>query len=298
MVKSNKRDVHSGFGLKRAQGTFEYLLLISGGVLLVILAVAIVRTSITTNSNSVNKSAGGYQDFVGIRSEQVLYSIEVKADCVAGWAFNEGTGTSTAVAKGSITNNGTLTHGPTWTTGIRGNAIQFDGSDDYVNTSQSSTFNLTSYTISAWVNTTNTAGYQDIFENGGSAYNAGGYALTIDRDIGGFAAVDCFTINATGGQYQQVQGTTNMSSHKNEWHHLVCSFDGTTTRLYVDGVQEGSDTTPVITMVTPPFATHIGAIAENSQYFTGRIDEVALYNRSLADYEIARLYSAKEFWCS
>ncbi len=265
-------------------------------MLFVILAVAVVRSSILTNSNAANKTAGGYQDYLTIRAERAQYSTAVKADCVAGWALDEGTGTSTLNAKGHVADNGTLINGPTWTSGKRGNAILFDGTNDYVNISQSQTFNVTQFTITAWVNTRSTSDYQHVFENGASSLGSG-YTQRIESDAGG-GTPTCITGNATGSTIQIAYGTFNFTTHQNEWHHLACTFDGTTTRLYVDGALNASANSPVITMATPAYTSVIGRYASAAAYhFNGTLDEVAVYNRSLADYEIAQLYAAKEFWC-
>src|SRR3989338_1965645 len=47
------------------------------------------------------------------------------------WTFDEGAGTTANDSSGN-NNTGTLTNGPTWTTGKIGQALNFDGSDDYV----------------------------------------------------------------------------------------------------------------------------------------------------------------------
>src|SRR3989344_5954676 len=69
------------------------------------------------------------------------------------WNFDEGTGTT---AQGSSGNNNTgiLTNGPTWTTGKIGQALNFDGVDDYVDVANESNFDFErtdSFSISAWV---------------------------------------------------------------------------------------------------------------------------------------------------
>jgi hypothetical protein len=47
------------------------------------------------------------------------------------WPLDDGSGTNANDA--SVNNNdGTLTLGPTWTTGQIGGAVNFDGSDDYI----------------------------------------------------------------------------------------------------------------------------------------------------------------------
>ena len=64
------------------------------------------------------------------------------AGIVAGYAFDDGTGTSAADASGhGIT--GTLTNGPTWGAGRYGGAIVLDGVDDYVDLGNPTALRLT-----------------------------------------------------------------------------------------------------------------------------------------------------------
>ena len=46
------------------------------------------------------------------------------------WKFDEGSGTLVSDASGN-SNTGTLVNGPTWSTGVKGTALSFDGVDDY-----------------------------------------------------------------------------------------------------------------------------------------------------------------------
>src|SRR4029450_5537166 len=69
----------------------------------------------------------------------------------AGYAFDEGAGTTAADASGhGLT--GRLTYGPTWTTGKYGMSVNLDGSDDYVDLGNPPALQITgSMTISAWI---------------------------------------------------------------------------------------------------------------------------------------------------
>src|SRR3990167_283101 len=67
------------------------------------------------------------------------------------WNFDEGSGATVADSSGNG-NTGTLTNGPTWTTGKIGQALSFDGSNDYVDAGTGSSLNLaSSLTVSAWI---------------------------------------------------------------------------------------------------------------------------------------------------
>ena len=65
--------------------------------------------------------------------------------------FNEGSGTTATDLSGN-NHNGTLVNGPVWTNGKYGQAVSFDGSNDYVNIADNNDFTLNpnqSYTWSA-----------------------------------------------------------------------------------------------------------------------------------------------------
>ena len=71
----------------------------------------------------------------------------------------------------------------------------------------------------------------------------------------------------------------------NAWTHLAMTYDGTTLRLFVDGGQVGTRA------VASPQLTSTGALRFGGntiwgEYFTGRIDEIRIYNRVLSQTEI------------
>ena len=70
---------------------------------------------------------------------------------IAGYAFNEGAGTTAADASGNGL-TGTLSNGAGWTTGRYGNAVQLDSNNDFVNLGNPTALQLTgSMTVSAWI---------------------------------------------------------------------------------------------------------------------------------------------------
>ena len=72
------------------------------------------------------------------------------ADFVGYWQFGEGSGTIVADAAGSA--DGTIFGSPNWTTGVMGNAIEFDESGEYVQLYNSMDVNFSGdYTWMAWV---------------------------------------------------------------------------------------------------------------------------------------------------
>jgi hypothetical protein len=82
----------------------------------------------------------------------------------------------------------------------------------------------------------------------------------------------------------------------NQWTHLAASFDGTTKRLYVNGVlvaSKGSLSNLIYDPAGGPVTIGSKRTAEPSNPpFTGILDEVALYNRALTGNEIVDIFNA------
>ncbi len=57
----------------KAQGAFEYLLLIGGAILFVIVTVAVLRSAINQNQSQSNKSSYDYQLFVNRSQASATY---------------------------------------------------------------------------------------------------------------------------------------------------------------------------------------------------------------------------------
>ena len=81
---------------------------------------------------------------------------------VALYHFNEGTGTN--VTDSSDYGNDGIIHNATWTDGISGNALNFDGVDDYVEIADDDSLDLTTgATLEAWVKTNTLTDCHTIF---------------------------------------------------------------------------------------------------------------------------------------
>jgi hypothetical protein len=82
-----------------------------------------------------------------------------------------------------------------------------------------------------------------------------------------------------GPQHDQSERIWGVKVAANTWAHLAATYDGTTIRLYVNGVQvaTGAQTAAIST------STSALAIGANfyGEYFNGLIDEVRIYNRAL-----------------
>ena len=93
---------------------------------------------------------------------------------------------------------------------------------------------------------------------------------------------------ATSGDTYRVNSTTLYPTTGTTWIHIAGTYDGTTMRLYVNGVQESS-LAASIAIATNNLGLGIGAQADGVSKFMGQMDDVRIYHRALSASEIAAL---------
>ncbi len=88
-----------------------------------------------------------------------------------------------------------------------------------------------------------------------------------------------------------------------KWHHVAATFDGVTSRFFIDGRQVVSSTGFSLGLKPDAFLG-IGTceIHDDGTYgnrFLGSIDDVQIYNYGMTNLEVANLYAAVsgESWC-
>lgn len=81
-----------------------------------------------------------------------------------------------------------------------------------------------------------------------------------------------------------MSGTTN--APLNAWTHLAATYDGTTQRLYVNGVQVASKSVNGSIKVSTGVLRFGGNGTWNDEWFAGLLDELRVYNRALSATEI------------
>ena len=185
---------------------------------------------------------------------------------VAAYAFSEGTGTTTADSSGNG-NTATLMNGPTWTTGVFGNAVAFADTSQWVQVTASETLQLTTaFTIEGWVYPT-TTGFFPIWSQG---------TTVGDRWLAVQNGYPAFVASLTTG-YAGVWSPTTVPL--NTWTHVAVTYDGTILHLYVNGTEVNSlaDTFSLPSSLQP---ITLGPIV-------GALDEVRLYRTALTASEVA-----------
>ena len=151
-------------------------------------------------------------------------------------------------------------------------ALYFDGSDEVIISSDSSLNPTNAITVMAWINADDWDGNRRILQKGVDDQ----YRLIDEGNLEfGLAGV-------SGGDIGTPIPTTGV------WHHVAGTYDGSTIRLYVDGVEEVSNSAsgPLQTSSTSLYIGNKPLSSYSGDHFKGIIDEVRIYNRALSTQEI------------
>jgi prepilin-type N-terminal cleavage/methylation domain-containing protein len=211
------------------------------------------------------------------------------------WSFDEGTGTIAYDLSG-YGNNGTLnnfnfTATSGWTTGKIGKALIFDGSDDWVRVSSSTSLDINkNISVFAWVNRSRIVDWERIL---GRYYWSGGNTGSWELDLGqGYLRCN-FNINGTWVSANAPAGTNNATG---TWYFVGCVYDGSRLYNYVNGELKAtfmaSGDIPNTTYPLAIGATSNGTAIQN--VIQGIIDEIRIYNRALSNSEIKVLYQSAQ----
>lgn len=195
------------------------------------------------------------------------------------WKLDDASGT-TAADSSTNSNNGTLTNGPTWTTGQIGGAVSFDGTNDYIDLGTVATNDMdVPFTQSLWAYPT-AVGDSMILMEGQDANGTETYIQAVNS-FGNL--VIKVGINGSGTGIQT--GYTAI----NTWYHIVMTYDGTTLSFYLNGTLYGS-ANYAGSITERANNMRIGADKDGTGNFTGKVDEVRSYDRVLSSDEVGQLY--------
>ena len=244
------------------------------------------NATVNVSANPAGLAAGTYTGTVtvnagaaGTRTVAVTLAVSAPATGLVGaWGFDESSGASAADASGQG-NTGAL-NGPARTASGRfGGALTFDGINDWVTVADSASLRLTTgATIEGWVNPT--------------ANGSGGVwrALAVKETAGGLAYA--LYPYGDGGLPSGHMATSterwargSSAPPLNAWTHVAVTYDGTTVRLYVGGVQVATQAQSG-TLVQGTGPLRFGGDAVWPEWFAGRLDEIRVYNRALTGAEI------------
>ena len=201
------------------------------------------------------------------------------------WHFDEGSGMTATDSSGN-SNDGILSSdGIDWVGGRFGQGLHFDSNmgDEHIIVNDSGSLDISgNLTVELWFKKPIAFALSEWLLNKANStliYTDTNYAIYISQ----------YKIRGSIANGTDVQNLTSATSiQNNTWYHVALTADGTTLKLYVNGVLENS-TSQTITPAPNNQPLLIGAkdSDELSFRFNGTIDEVAVYSRAKSADEIA-----------
>lgn len=152
-------------------------------------------------------------------------------------------------------------------------AGSFDGVDDHIEIADRDTLDLGNgnFTLEAWIRTTDTSG--GIIWKATSAHYPAGKGYRLDSYPGEKPTLD-FLIS-DGVNYSRLMQKSTVDFRDGNWHHVRAVRDGSTMRLYVDGIAQGTKDCSQVGDISSTAPLWIGA-SGNTGFLAGTIDEVRI----------------------
>ncbi|MBI2928257.1 MAG: LamG domain-containing protein [Verrucomicrobia bacterium] len=240
--------------------------------------------------------------------DHALSASEVRAlvgatrQLVGHWSFNEGNGTSIGDSSG-VGNHGTLVNlrADTWTTGMNGSALYFDGTtgadSTYVAIPDGASLHIAAeISFAAWVRCDDITRDAPILAkevDGRLSYWFGAFGVSFGgAGPGNFGIL----LDTDGNQPWTTEDRNQGAVPQAAWVHLAGTWDGTTIRHYFNGAplsETGTFAGPIY-VADALLAIGVNSL-QNYTAFKGAIDEVYLYNYALSPDEVRALYLASAF---
>jgi hypothetical protein len=216
------------------------------------------------------------------------------------WRFNGESGENSSYFRdwSSWRNNATCSgpNCPSSTSGKYGNALSFDGVNDYVDTGNGASLDVTgAITIEAWINPAvaqekcwdGASGNYGVMSKVSAPANSMNWSWQLRY---GAPGGDCylgyqFNGNPEGSRWVTVK--QNLTA--GQWYHVVGTFDGTDIKSYLDGNLK--DTNKISAIKGYRNRLLIGNDGW-ANLFNGKIDDVRIHKRALSPEEIKASYDA------
>ena len=187
---------------------------------------------------------------------------------------------------------GTETYGE----GIMGRAASFDGSSRIVVDAFANFAWGDQFTISLWFNRAGCDGNYQGIANGGGYHAEGSWEIRMGRE-GGCTSVGGGVVTAShGATWDHLgvsQGGTVPAAATDEWHHAVCTYDGSQVNFYLDRDAPAASSQDSGDLLVDPDGVYIGQAGppRGNEYFTGLVDEVMIYTQAATAADVEDLFA-------
>lgn len=210
---------------------------------------------------------------------------------VGSWGLDEPNGAAVAYDGSGNNNNGNISGAAIVSAeGMHGNALSFNGINNFITVPNNSSLGVSQMTIMAWIKE-NVSGLRNLIAEKHTSPTAGWWFAR--EFAGGIENKLLFIVNdiATNERYAY----SNIDVPVGKFVHVAGTYDGTNIRVYIDGndvtgIQAGVGSGNIGNSVNP---MTIGRAnwAGGHGYFNGIIDDVRIYDKALTSAEIQKHYA-------
>lgn len=209
------------------------------------------------------------------------------------WGFN-----GNANDQSGNGNNGTV-NGATLTTDRNGNAnsaYSFDGVSNYIHILDAPSLRLQNATINCWVKYTSMNKMTLLVKTNIINADDTNYLIEINDygQILGPGPRICGIYGGCGSQNYSTNHTPGIDLSGMLWHQLTAVYDVGLMKIYIDGTLVGSEIAPLQSLnACAGSDLLLGRSWQNYPlWYSGELDDVAIYNRALTQSEITQLYTS------
>lgn len=160
--------------------------------------------------------------------------------------------------------------GASFTAGIAGNAVEFNGTDQYIQFGRKTFKNGNNISVALWFKRPNK------IESSGYFIMCSDFGVFTDLEYAGYA----ISLPSTNNAKVQIE--------ENTWVHLAGTYDGANIKVYLNGALKETKSWPGDIFDLDRNLT-LGYF--NSRYWGGSIDDLFIYNKVLTKEEIIQLYN-------
>ena len=225
------------------------------------------------NNGSPLTSMSGYSSLVGWwkLDASATYDSSTTTWTIPDDSSNSNDGTSSGMTQSALQQSDL-----SFKTSISPFALNFDGTNDYIDLGNLTGVETNQFSISMWAKVTAT---NRILFNSGLAHPNG----IMIQYVGTYFFI---SVGGSGA------ASTTITLNTTKWYNILLSVNGTTLKLYIDGSQLGSDLT------IGSGRTGIGSDAvlarykySTSHYVKGSISNASIWNTALTSSQVTELYN-------
>jgi len=205
------------------------------------------------------------------------------------WRWDNFIATNTEVVDTTGNGHNGIMNKTIWTSsGKVGDALAFDGVDDYIEISDDPDFDVTTITVAAWIYAKDG---EDIPRGILSKDNL---VASSEREMDMLFREDIankidFGFFNSSAEYNYLRSDSSLIFNK--WHHVAATYNGSTINIYLNGVLDNTKNIVTdINLKSHPWRIGVQGYVL-TRVFNGTIDDVTIWNRRLNSTEILRLYN-------